>query len=54
MNKQKLVIDVKNRVIIHAKAKFRDELNLKDGEEYCMKKGRGRKLIIEFEKKEDK
>jgi hypothetical protein len=54
MNKQKLVIDVNNRVIVHIKARYRDDLNLKDGEEYCMKKGRGRRLIIEFEKKEDK
>lgn len=54
MTQQKLYIDPKNRVIIYISARCRDKLKLKNGDEYEVRKGRGRRLIIDFDLKDEK
>ena len=43
-----------NRLFVFIKSRYVEDLGLKGGEKFCMKKGRGRRLIIDFDLKEEK
>lgn len=54
MVKQQQVIKGSNgRLLLVLRARFVEDLQLEGGEKYCMRKGKGRTLIIDFDCKDE-
>lgn len=53
VKQQKVSKGSNDRLYTFIRARFVEDLGLKGGEKYCMKKGRGRKLIIDFDCEEN-
>ena len=46
---QKVCKGSNDRLFVFIKSRYVEDLDLKGGEKFCMRKGRGRRLIIDFD-----
>lgn len=53
VKRQKVCKGSKGRMFVFIKSRFIDDLGLKGDEHFCMKKGRGKTLIIKFDCEEE-
>ena len=53
VKQQKVSKGSNGRLYTFIRARYVEDLGLKGGEPYCMKRGKGRKLIIDFDCKEE-
>lgn len=53
VKQQKVIKGTNGRFLLVLRARFVEDLGIVGGEPYCMKKGRGRKLIIDFDCKDE-
>jgi hypothetical protein len=50
---QKICKGTNDSLFLFIRSRFVEDLKLKGGEKFCMKKGRGRQLIIDFDCEEE-
>jgi hypothetical protein len=50
---QKLCKGTNDALFLFIRSRFVEDLRLKGGEKFCMKKGRGKQLIIDFDCEEE-
>lgn len=54
VRKQKVSKGTNGRLYTFIRSRFVEDLGLKGGEPYCMKRGKGKRLIIDFDCKDEK